>query len=211
MSKSLIVDYSPFSITKQQINESRSSNGGRLIVSGVLQRAEVRNHNKRIYPKEILMREANRYQEELVKQKRALGELDHPDSPTVNLNNVSHNIIKMWWEGNALMGDVHVLTTPAGKILEELFLNNVQVGISSRGVGSVKEVFSEGGGHTSQIQDDFELIAFDFVSNPSTHGAFMNPVNEGRLIQDTNPSLAKVHNIVNSIICDMGTTCSCKF
>jgi len=211
MSRSLIVDYSPFSITKQQINESRSSNGGRLIVSGVLQRAEVKNHNKRVYPKEILMREANRYQEELVKQKRALGELDHPDSPTVNLNNVSHNIIKMWWEGNALMGDVHVLTTPAGKILEELFLNNVQVGISSRGVGSFKEVFSESGGQISQIQDDFELIAFDFVSNPSTHGAFMSPVNESKLIQDINPSLTKAHSIVNSIICDMGTTCSCKF
>lgn len=211
MSKSLLINYSPFRVTKQQINESRSSNGGRLIVSGVLQRAEVKNHNKRVYPKEILMREANRYQEELVKQKRALGELDHPDSPTVNLNNVSHNIIKIWWEGNALMGDVHVLTTPAGKILEELFLNNVQVGISSRGVGSVKEVFSENEGSSSQIQDDFELIAFDFVSNPSTHGAFMSPVNEGKSFENLNYSLTKVHDIVNSIICDIGTTCSCKF
>ncbi len=173
MDKSLLVDVIPFEITPEKINESIAQNGGRLIVNGVLQRAESRNQNGRVYPKEILMREAGKYTSDFIKERRAMGELDHPDSSVVNLQNVSHNVLEMHWKGNDLVGTVEVLSTPAGNILRELFKSGIKLGISSRGLGSIKQ---ESAG--DEVQDDFELIAFDFVSNPSTHGAFLSPVNE---------------------------------
>jgi hypothetical protein len=179
MSKQLLVEYTTFEVTPQAITESLTKNDGKLIVSGVLQRAESKNQNGRVYPKETLMREAKKYSESFIAEKRALGELDHPDSSVVNLNNVSHNVLGMAWQNDDLVGTVEVLGTPSGNILKELFKAGIRLGISSRGMGSVKEVFSEGDG-TLQVQPDFELIAFDFVSNPSTHGAFLSPVNEGR-------------------------------
>ena len=182
MSKKLLVEYTTFEVTSQAINESLSKNDGRLIVNGVLQRAESKNQNGRIYPKETLMREATKYSDGFIKEKRALGELDHPDSSVVNLNNVSHNILGMTWNGDDLIGTVEVLGTPAGNILKELFKSGIRLGISSRGMGSVKEVVTEGE-DTLEVQPDFELIAFDFVSNPSTHGAFLSPVNEGKTIK----------------------------
>lgn len=180
MAKQLLVEYTTFEVTPQQVNESLRKNAGRLIVNGILQRAESKNQNGRIYPKDILMREATKYAGTYIKEKRALGELDHPDSSVVNLNNVSHNVIDMSWKGNDLYGTVEVLGTPAGNILKELFKSGIRLGISSRGMGSVKEVMGEGE-ETLEVQPDFELIAFDFVSNPSTHGAFLSPVNEGKI------------------------------
>ena len=180
MSKQLIVDYIPFEVTKEQINESISQNDGRLIVKGVLQRAESKNQNGRVYPRETLMREAKKYAEIQIKERRALGELDHPDSSVVNLNNASHNILEMHWTDDDLVGTVEVLGTPAGNILKELFKAGIKLGISSRGLGSVKEIHeAEEDEPTVKVQPDFELIAFDFVSNPSTHGAFLSPVHEG--------------------------------
>ena len=177
--KQLIVDYLPFDIKHEQITESIKENSGRLIVKGVLQRADAKNQNGRVYPKETLMREAKKYAGTYVKEKRALGELDHPDSSVVNLNNVSHNVLDMGWHNDDLVGTVEVLSTPAGNILKELFKSGIKLGISSRGMGSVKEVMGEGD-ETLEVQPDFELIAFDFVSNPSTHGAFLSPVNESK-------------------------------
>ena len=181
MSKQVIVDYIPFEVTPQQINESIKNNG-RLIVKGVLQRAESKNQNGRVYPKETLMREAKKYTKVQIAERRALGELDHPDSSVVNLNNVSHNVLEMHWDNDDLVGTVEVLGTPAGNILKELFKSGIKLGISSRGLGSVKEIH-EGDEDTVEVQPDFELIAFDFVSNPSTHGAFLSPskMNEGKL------------------------------
>jgi len=181
-SKQLLVEYTTFEVTPQQVNESLTKNDGRLIVNGVLQRAEAKNQNGRIYPKETLMREAQKYAEGFISEKRALGELDHPDSSVVNLNNVSHNVLDMNWRGDDLVGTVEVLGTPSGNILKELFKAGIRLGISSRGMGSVKEVMREGD-NTLEVQPDFELIAFDFVSNPSTHGAFLSPVNEGKQIK----------------------------
>lgn len=175
MSKSLLIDTMLFEVSQQQINESISDNNGKLLVSGVLQRAESKNQNGRVYPKEILMREAKKYTKEFIDQKRAMGELDHPDSAVVNLKNVSHNVNEMWWEGENLLGKVEILSTPAGNILKELFRAGIKLGISSRGMGSVSEGSTDG---AVEVQKDFELIAFDFVSNPSTHGAFMHPMNE---------------------------------
>jgi len=204
--KEIIVDYIPFEITPQQINESMKNNNGRLVVKGVLQRAEAKNQNGRVYPKETLMREAKKYQEVQIAERRALGELDHPDSSVVNLNNVSHNVLEMHFEGNDLMGTVEVLGTPAGNILKELFKSGIKLGISSRGLGSVKEMNENEDGDTVEVQPDFELIAFDFVSNPSTHGAFLSPTNEGKLNEGIGTRHdgvcchdCKVENIINDI------------
>jgi len=166
--KELIVDYLPFVFTKQSLSESVE--GVKLRVRGILQRAEQKNQNGRIYPFDVLQREAKKYEENFVNQKRAMGELDHPDSGVVNLKNVSHNVLKMWWEGKDLMGEVEILTTPSGNILQELLRCGITLGISSRGMGTVKQI----GENTVEVKDDFELIAFDFVSNPSTVGAFMH-------------------------------------
>ena len=208
MSKQLLVDYMPFEISREAINESITENNGRLVVKGVLQRAEAKNQNGRVYPRETLMREAKKYSDVNIKERRALGELDHPDSSVVNLNNASHNVLEMHWDGDDLKGTVEVLGTPAGNILKELFKSGIKLGISSRGLGSVKEIKEEEGddGEIKQVQPDFELIAFDFVSNPSTHGAFMAPTNEGKLNESvgTRDGICchdcKVEGIIDEII-----------
>jgi len=199
MDKQLLVDYTVFEVSPQAINESLSQNNGKLIVSGVLQRAESKNQNGRVYPKETLMREAKKYSNEFIDGRRALGELDHPDSSVVNLNNVSHNVLGMSWKGDDLIGKVEVLGTPAGNILKELFKSGIRLGISSRGMGSVKEVMGEGE-QTLEVQPDFELIAFDFVSNPSTHGAFLSPVNESK-----GSNVVDKYKNINKIITDIIT------
>ena len=119
--KKLLVDYLPFDVKPEYINESIKENNGKLVVRGVLQRAEAKNQNGRIYPREVLVRESKKYMQEFIKQRRAMGELDHPESSVVNLSNVSHNITDMNWEGDNLLGTVEVLSTPSGNILKELF------------------------------------------------------------------------------------------
>ena len=199
--KQLIVDYLPFEVRPEQINESMEDNGGKLIVKGVLQRAEAKNQNGRIYPREILEREADKYTKEFIGQRRAMGELDHPESSVVNLQNVSHNVKEMHWEGDNLLGTVEVLGTPSGNILKELFKSGIKLGISSRGMGSVESVNE---GEAQEVQDDFELIAFDFVSNPSTHGAFLHPtnesINESKIVGRTCGDYCKVESIINDIM-----------
>ena len=197
--KQLIVDYLPFEIQANQINESMKENNGKLVVKGILQRAYTKNQNGRVYPKEILVREAKKYSQNFVQQKRAMGELDHPESSVVNLQNVSHNVTEMNFNGDDLVGTVEVLTTPSGNILKELFKNGIKLGISSRGMGSVDPMNENG---ASEVQDDFELIAFDFVSNPSTHGAFLHPMNESvegeTVIRDT--KYGRVEAVINDIL-----------
>jgi hypothetical protein len=197
--KQLIVDYLPFEIQANQINESMKENNGKLVVKGILQRADTKNQNGRVYPKEILVREAKKYSQNFVQQKRAMGELDHPESSVVNLQNVSHNVTEMNFNGDDLVGTVEVLTTPSGNILKELFKNGIKLGISSRGMGSVEPMNENG---ASEVQDDFELIAFDFVSNPSTHGAFLHPMNESiegeTAIRDT--KYGRVEAVINDIL-----------
>lgn len=210
--RQLIVDYIPFDIKPSQINESMKENNGKLIVNGILQRANAENQNGRIYPKEILVREANKYNKTFIQERRAMGELDHPESSVVNLANVSHNIREMKWENDDLVGTVEVLPTPAGNILKELFRSGIKLGISSRGMGSVETIDEDDAGkQTVAVQPDFELIAFDFVSNPSTQGAFLHPTNEGVInesveyrVDERNPNecgqWCKVESIANDII-----------
>ena len=204
--KNLIVDYLPFEIKPEQITESMKNNNGKLIVRGVLQRAEAKNQNGRVYPRDILHREAKKYTKEFINQRRAMGELDHPESSVVNLQNVSHNVKEMHWEGDNLLGTVEVLSTPSGNILKELFKSGIKLGISSRGMGSVETVNEDDGDQVTQVHPDFELIAFDFVSNPSTHGAFMHPtgvnesVNRNQPVGRTCGEYCKVESIINDII-----------
>ena len=202
MMKRLLVDTQNFSLTKAQINEAIATNGGRLIVEGVLQRAEAKNQNGRVYPKEILMREVSKYKDREIKENRAYGELDHPDSSVVELKNTSHIVRDVLWDGNDVVGKVEILKTPAGNILKELLEAGCTVGISSRGMGSVKE--SKGG--TVVVEDDFYLVCWDFVSNPSTHGAFMRPINES-ITSNKLKSYNKINNIIRDIICEIDGVC----
>lgn len=201
----LLVEYNSFNVDRSAVAKSLSADPNTLIVSGVLQRANSKNQNGRIYRKPILEREIQKYTENEIAQRRALGELDHSPDPTVNLKNVSHNILECWWDGDELYGKVEILNTPAGNILKELFKAGITLGISSRGMGSVK-CMSEND-DTMEVQSDFSLITFDFVSNPSVRGAFMQPVTEGvstttKRVMDTN-----IDDIIRDIICEMSGVC----
>jgi hypothetical protein len=205
MSKQLLVEFMPFRPISSLNETSGAAFGipGGFVVQGVLQRAGSKNQNGRVYPKNILMRECQRYQREYIDQHRALGELDHPESSVVNLNNVSHNVLKIWWDGDDLKGAVQILDTPSGNILKSLFKAGITLGISSRGLGSVKELRNEG---VVEVQEDFELICWDFVSNPSTHGAFMRPIG---INESTNKNIeqnkyARANQIITSILCEDG-------
>jgi hypothetical protein len=173
MNKRLLTECIPFTAPKSLIQESIRS-GSPLELQGILQRADAKNHNGRSYPFKILQREAQNYAETFINQNRAYGELDHPDSSVVELKNACHRVTEMHWEGKDLIGTCRILPTPYGEILKAIILDGGTVGISSRGLGSVEEM-QEGMNTVIEVQDDFELIGFDFVSNPSTHGAFMSP------------------------------------
>jgi hypothetical protein len=175
----LLHDYTPLQYDRSLITESAEKGNGTVRIKGILQRANAKNQNGRIYPKEILMREAQKYHDEFIMSRRAVGELDHPDSPTVNLRNVSHNIVEMHWDGDDLVGSIEILSTPSGNIVKELMRNGIQLGVSSRGMGSVVNI----GENTVEVDEDFNLICFDIVSNPSTHGAYLFE-NVTRNIQD---------------------------
>ncbi len=199
--KQILIDVLPFEFKKTSLNESLKD--GKLLVSGVLQRADAKNQNGRVYPEDVLKREANKYMDNFVKQRRAMGELDHPESSVVNLKNVSHNIVDMGWDGKDLVGTVEILPTPSGNILRDLLQSGILLGISSRGLGSVKKDMREG---ADVVQDDFDLIAFDFVSNPSTQGAFMYPqgkINESidnKIIVNPYTNVERlIHNILSEL------------
>jgi hypothetical protein len=204
MSKSLLIEYSIFTPKSTQLTEGVKGTRN-LLVEGVVQRADSKNQNGRVYPKHILENEVEKYIASSIAENRALGELDHPESTVINLKNVSHNIKSLWWDGDDLMGKIEVLPTPSGNILRELFANNITVGISSRGMGSVQPL----GEGTVEVQDDFELLCWDFVSTPSTQGAFMKPTG---LNENFNPNLnqnkySKVNSIISDIICTQSGVC----
>lgn len=201
--KQLLIEHIPFTISKLTLTESKNS---RMMLTGKLQEAEQKNGNGRVYPREVLEREVKKYMEGPIKQNNALGELDHPDSSVVNLANVSHNIKKVWWDGNDLMGSLELLNTPSGKIAQELVSAGVPLGISSRGMGSVKQL-----GETVEVQDDFELLAWDLVSVPSTPNAYLHPVGalkEGK--EYNNPihnKYSKINSLITEIICTSTGVC----
>lgn len=187
----LIIDVTPF---KGMLTESKTKPGVFEVV-GIMQRAGAKNQNGRIYKKEILQKEVQNYIENFVKVGNAYGELDHPESAVVSLKNASHVVKELWWEGEDLMGKVELLNTPSGNIVKAIIEGGHTIGISSRGTGSVEQT-NEG---TLMVQPDFELVCWDFVSNPSTQGAFMNRVslNEGKQVVG---KYDKLDSIINNIL-----------
>ena len=187
----VLVEYTPF---KSVLRESKERPGV-FEVEGVMQRAGAQNQNGRVYDKKVLLREVSKYMENFVKVGNAYGELDHPESAIVSLKNASHVVKDLWWDGDDLCGRVELLNTPSGNIVKEIIKSGHTIGISSRGTGSVKPTNE---GHL-EVQDDFELVCWDFVSNPSTHGAFMNPIslNESAAKQG---KYDKLHNIIGDIL-----------
>jgi hypothetical protein len=169
-------------------------NGG-MMLTGKLQEADVQNGNGRVYPHAIMEREVGKYKD-VVKDRRALGELDHPDSSIINLVNVSHMVTEVWMDGPAVMGKIKVLETPAGQILKALVESGVKTGISSRGMGSVRE--QQG---TTIVEDDFQLICFDIVSEPSTPNAFMS-LQENKVMTEQVEKNNKILNLMNEILGD---------
>jgi len=200
--KQLLIEHIPFSIAKLTLTEGKS---GRMMLTGKLQEAETKNGNGRVYPKEVLMREVEKYIKGPISQNNAMGELDHPEASVINLSNVSHNIKKVWWDGNNLMGNLELLNTPSGKIAMELVSAGIPLGISSRGMGSVKQL-----GETVEVQDDFELLCWDLVSVPSTPNAYMQPVGtlkEGKQYKVATKDYSKVNSLITEIICSQTGVC----
>lgn len=195
--KTLLIETHEFKASPQQLTENVSENGN-LLVEGVLATAEVKNGNGRYYSKDLWEREMNKYAE-LVEQRRSMGELDHPESSVVNLKNVSHLIKEYSWDGDNVMGVIEILPTPSGNILKELIKNGVTVGVSSRGMGSLEDR-----GGVMEVQDDFELLCWDFVSTPSNPGSYMHEViKEGKEI--VSYDYTKVNQIVTEILCSKGS------
>ena len=197
--KKVLVETQLFKPKGLMLTEGKLSNRGNPMVEGILATAEVKNGNGRYYPKELWEREIDKYMES-VKQNRALGELDHPESSVINLKNVSHNITEMWWDGDEVLGKIEILPTPSGNILKALIENNITVGVSSRGMGSLQDR-----GGVLEVQDDFELLCWDFVSTPSNPGSYMEIVTEGKMAQIN--KYQGVNSIVNEILC--ANTCTC--
>ena len=191
MNNPLLINVTPF---KGILTESKTKPGVSEVV-GIMQRAGAKNQNGRIYKREILEEEVRNYVENFVKVGNAYGELDHPESAIVSLKNASHVVKELWWEGDDLMGKVELLNTPSGNIVKEILKGGHTIGISSRGTGSVTQT-NEG---TLMVQPDFELVCWDFVSNPSTQGAFMNPIslNEGK---QSVGKYDRLDSIINNIL-----------
>jgi hypothetical protein len=197
--KQVLIETQSFQVNPVQLTEGIKSPAGNPIVEGILATAQVKNGNGRYYAKDLWQREIDKYMD-VVKQNRATGELDHPDSSIINLKNVCHIIRDIWWDGDHVVGKIEILPTVSGNILKALIDNNVQVGVSSRGMGSLKPM----GEGMMEVQDDFELLCWDFVSTPSNPGSFMHLVKEGKEYNQIN-RYAKVSSILTEILCSKGT------
>ncbi len=197
MSKKLLIETHAIKVSSSQLTESINKENGNLMVEGVLATAEVKNGNGRYYKKELWDREMEKY-DQLVKERRSMGELDHPESTVINLKNVSHIVTGYNWDGDQLMGKIEILPTPSGNILKELIKNGITVGVSSRGMGSLEQ-----NGSVMEVQDDFELLCWDFVSTPSNPGSFMSVLQEGK--ETVTYDYTNVNKIIHEILCSKGS------
>jgi len=195
--KQVLIETLPFQVSRKQLHEGVKAPSGNPLVEGILATAEVKNGNGRYYPKELWEREIDKYQQ-VVKENRATGELDHPESSIINLKNVSHIIREIWWDGDKVIGKLEILPTVSGNILKALIDNNVTVGVSSRGMGSLKQI-----GETLEVQDDFELLCWDFVSTPSNPGSYMHLVKEGKEVPTY--QYGKVNALLTELLCANGS------
>ena len=198
MSKKLLIETHTVNISPSQLNENVNKENGNLLVEGILATAEVKNGNGRYYSKELWERELAKYKD-LIKERRSCGELDHPESSVINLKNVSHLIREFRWDGDNVLGIIEILPTPSGNIVKELIKNGITVGVSSRGMGSLEQ-----NGNVMEVQDDFELLCWDFVSTPSNPGSYMHEViKEGKEPQIFD--YTKVNKIITEILCSKGS------
>lgn len=182
--------------TLRVISESSNGNGS-VKVKGIFGRADEFNNNNRRYKKTILEREIGRLKP-LITERRLLGELDHPEYTSVKLTNASHVITGLYWEGNKLIGEAELLNTPSGKVAQQLLKDGVKIGISSRGLGSLKEC--DDGKGKFEVSDDYKMVTFDLVADPSTRGAFPTPVSESfDLMQRTKKLLEQEQLFVVSL------------
>jgi hypothetical protein len=200
MSKSLLIDHTPFQSAKLTLVEGKGAKAGLMALEGKLQEAEQKNGNGRVYPYTVLAREVEKYVKGPVQSRTALGELDHPEASVVNLANTSHVITKVWWQGNDLMGRLELLPTPSGNIAKALVMSGIPLGISSRGMGSVKQL-----GETVEVQDDFELLCWDLVSVPSTPQAYMQLAESKQFASVKDYS--KINELITEIICSQTGVC----
>ena len=197
MSKKLLIETHTIKVSPSQLTENVNRENGNLMVEGILATAEVKNGNGRYYKKELWDREMEKY-DQLVKERRSMGELDHPESTVINLKNVSHIVTGYNWDGDQLMGKIEILPTPSGNILKELIKNGITVGVSSRGMGSLEQ-----NGSVMEVQDDFELLCWDFVSTPSNPGSFMSVLQEGK--ETVTYDYTNVNKIIHEILCSKGS------
>jgi len=193
----ILIETNIFQPVKGLLSEGKTSNRGLPLVEGILATAEVKNGNGRYYPRKLWEREIDKYMSS-VKENRALGELDHPETTVINLKNVSHNITDIWWNGDHIMGKIEILPTPSGNILKALIESNITVGVSSRGTGSLKQ-----GSSVMEVQDDFDLLCWDFVSTPSNPGSYMNVIQEG--LTSNMKDYTKANQIIQEILCSFGS------
>ena len=196
MGKKLLIETHTVKISPSQLTENVNSDNGNLMVEGILATAEVKNGNGRYYSKDLWNREMDKYKE-LIEQRRSMGELDHPESTVINLKNVSHLITEYFWDGDNVIGKIEILPTPSGNILKELIKNGITVGVSSRGMGSLEDR-----GGVMEVQDDFELLCWDFVSTPSNPGSYMHTLNEGKNV--VTYDYTNVNKVVHEILCSKG-------
>jgi len=196
--KKLLIETHTIRISPNQLTENISKESGNLFVEGILATAEVKNGNGRYYSKQLWNREMDKYKE-LIEQRRSMGELDHPESTVINLKNVSHLIAEYWWDEDNVVGKIEILPTPSGNILKELIKSGVTVGVSSRGMGSLEE--NRQG--VMEVQDDFELLCWDFVSTPSNPGSYMTTLNEGKNI--VTYDYTSVNKVIHEILCSKGS------
>jgi hypothetical protein len=209
MEKQVLIEYLPFKPQPKQLTEARMNPRAPFLVSGKMQAADKPNANHRIYDFATLKKQVGLYEEGPVREKRALGELDHPETSVINLKNVCHNITRVWWEGKDLFGEFEILDTPSGNILKQLFLAGINVGVSSRAMGSVTPI----GEGLVQVGEDLEIICWDFVSTPSTYGAYVKPVgglNESHIPQLEQQSRSRVDRLISDIICSQSGVCCIK-
>ena len=209
MEKQVLIEYLPFKPQPKQLTEVRMNPRAPFLVSGKMQAADKPNANHRIYDYATLRKQVSLYEEGPVREKRALGELDHPETSVINLKNVCHNITRVWWENKDLYGEFEILDTPSGNILKQLFLAGINVGVSSRAMGSVTPI----GEGLVQVGEDLEIICWDFVSTPSTYGAYVKPVgglSESYIPQPEQQSRSRVDRLISDIICSQSGVCCIK-
>lgn len=202
--RKLLVDYiGELAVEPKRLNEAIAVPDSKLIITGVLQRANSFNQNLRRYPADVLRQQAEVYKRTFIAENRAMGELDHPETNVVELQRVSHNLLDLWWEGENLMGKLEIIPTPCGNIAKEILKAGIRLGISSRGLGSVQDL----GEGKVEVQDDYEIVCWDLVSNPSTQGAFVGTqLSEGKASANRNssitipPEYAKAYSLIDDII-----------